>query len=357
MQELELDHFLRSHTELESAFLEPESFQNNISNADKASLLDSDNLKTIPATKGFFIELRRSPDKFDILDEDTYIPPGQNIAFFVHPRYAVFPSHRHSFIELIYVYSGQCNQIINDTPVTMQQGEMCILDTHTFHSIQKAGKDDIIINCLMRKSFFDAVLLGRLSGNDVFARFFIKIIYQSKNFDEYIVLHSAESRKIQQLMKMILCEYYDKTMCSDEVINSYMIILFAEMLQVYKRDLNTRNLPTLHNTKISDIILYIQKNYKDVTLKSVAKHFYFHPTHLSKILKKITGTRFIDILHQVRLNKAGILLKTTDLPVKMIANEVGYENISFFYRIFKKHFECTPSEYRKEIGHQAGYHN
>jgi YesN/AraC family two-component response regulator len=89
----------------------------------------------------------------------------------------------------------------------------------------------------------------------------------------------------------------------------------------------------------------------------VAKHFYFHPTHLSKILKKITGTRFIDILHQVRLNKAGILLKTTDLPVKMIANEVGYENISFFYRIFKKHFECTPSEYRKEIGHQAGYHN
>jgi AraC-like DNA-binding protein len=348
VHESELDRYLRRHTELELVFLDPASLQDSMSDADEASVLDGEDLRAIPATRRFFIELSRHPEKFTLLDEDTYIPRGQNIAFVVHPRYAVLPSHRHSFIELIYVYSGQCSQIINNAPVTMQKGEMCILDTHAFHSINKADENDIIINCLMRKSFFDAALLGRLSGNDVFSQFFIKAIYRSKNFEEYILLHSSENEKIQRLMTMILCEYYDKGMCSNEVINSYMIILFAEMLRVYRKDINSRHFAVLENTKVSDIIRYLEKNYKDVTLESAAKHFYFHPTHLSKILRKLTGTRFIDIIHQVKANQAGILLKTTDLPVNMVANEVGYENVSFFYQIFKKHFGCTPSLYRKK---------
>lgn len=233
----------------------------------------------------------------------------------------------------------------------MQKGEMCILDTRALHTIEKAGENDIIINCLMRKSFFDAAFLGRLSGNDVFSQFFIKTIYQSKDSQDYIVLHSAENEKIQRLMTMILCEYYDKSMCSDEMINSYMIILLGEMLRVYRRDINSRHLAVLDNTKISDIIRYLEKNYKEVTLESAAKHFQFHPTHLSKILRKLTGTGFIDIIHQVKINQAGILLKTTDLPVNMVANEVGYENVSFFYKVFKKHFGCTPSAYKKKASH------
>ncbi len=348
MKESELDRFLRSHTELELVLLNPASLYNGISDQEKTVLLDRHNLKTYPSTKGFFLELRQNPEKFKIVEEDQTIPPGQNIVFYVQPRYTVFPKHRHSFIELVYVYSGQYHQIIDKTPVTVQQGELCIIDTNTFHSIQESGENDIVINCLMRKKFFDANLLGRLSGNDVFSRFFVKIIYQSRNFYNYILLHSAENAKIKQLMKMLLCEYYDKSPCSNEIINSYMVILFAEMLRVYKKDINNRNLPALQNTKVSDIILYIQRNYRKATLTSVAKHFYIHPTHLSRILKNLAGMNFIDIVHQVKLNQACILLKSTNLPISMVANEVGYENVTFFYKIFEKHIGCTPSIYRKK---------
>jgi YesN/AraC family two-component response regulator len=82
-------------------------------------------------------------------------------------------------------------------------------------------------------------------------------------------------------------------------------------------------------------------------LESTAKHFNFHPTYLSSIIKKLTGQRFIDILHEAKLNLASMLLITTDMPINSISNEVGYENTNFFYRIFKKHFGTTPAEYRK----------
>lgn len=320
----ELDSFLRQYSEIELLLAACET------EADKE------------AVKKEYI---RNHD--GTLDEAMFIPPGQDISFAVHTRFDPVGSHRHSFIELIYIYSGECRQTINNRSVSMKKGELCILDTNTYHSIENTGEDDIIINCLMRKSYFDTAFLSRLSGNDIFSSFLTHAIYENKHSNEYIVIHSGNNDKISHIMNNILCEYFDKQPCSDEIINSYMVILFAEMLRMYKGDVNERNYSALQNIQVTDIIHYLQENYRTVTLQTTAKHFNFNANYLGKVLKKITGSNFIDLVHQIRIKQACILLRNSEVSVQTIANEVGYENINFFYRIFKRKFNCSPAEYRR----------
>lgn len=324
MTEAELDSFLRNFTVIETileACSTPEEKE---------------------AVKQEYLKLHS-----DTFVDDVFIPPGQDITFSVHTRFKPVASHRHSFIELIYIYSGECHQTINNQRVSMKKGELCILDTNTFHSIEDTGKDDIIINCLMRKSYFDWAFLSRLSGNDIFSSFLTHAIYENKHSNEYILIRSGDNDKISRIMNAVLCEYFDKQPCSDEIINSYMVILFAEMLRMYKGDVNERNYSALKNTQITDIISYIENNYKTVTLESTARHFNFNSNYLGKVLKKITGNSFMDLVHQIRLSQACILLRNSDVSVQAVANEIGYENINFFYRLFKRKYSCSPAEYRK----------
>jgi AraC-like DNA-binding protein/mannose-6-phosphate isomerase-like protein (cupin superfamily) len=338
---MELRQFLHQYTEVEKLLI---SVLTN----------DSSDETVPPELKKTITDYLEHPDQFQVLKEEMMLlNSGEKLSFFLHPRiFETFgievKEHRHSFIELVYVYSGKCYQTIEGVQMTLNEGDICILDTRVSHSVTIADHQDIVINCLMNKSYFDTAFLGRLSGNDVLSDFFIRAIYQDKSKNEYILFRSGSSEPVRLIMENILCEFYDSSMCSAEVINAYMIILFSELLRVYKKEINNRSYPDLRYTKISDIILYLQQNYKSTTLTSAAKHFNFDPAYLSTIFKQITGVGFKDFLQQSKLERACTLLRETDFTIEAVAYEVGYLNMSFFYRLFKEHYGMTPHEYRRK---------
>ena len=67
---------------------------------------------------------------------------------------------------------------------------------------------------------------------------------------------------------------------------------------------------------------------------------------LSKMIKKNTGFNFKELLQRKRLNKAVELMCETDLPVSDIIAAVGYENGSYFHRVFKERYHMTPRAFR-----------
>ena len=68
---------------------------------------------------------------------------------------------------------------------------------------------------------------------------------------------------------------------------------------------------------------------------------------MEQIIKKQTGSTFSRLLETRRLEQACFLLKNTDLTIEDIAENIGYENLSFFYRLFRRTYGSTPREYRK----------
>lgn len=350
MNSSELDIFLRKHNFYEKFIL------SNINLNDKNSLkifikdnyFDENLMRKFPLFNNKSIE-KSLIDYKKPFENNTIFNRTDDITFVCHPRFVETIEHHHNYIEMIYVYSGKLNQIVNGNIINMEKGEVCLLDTNVLHSIDPTSENDIIINCIMSKKYLDDILINRLSGNDLISSFFIHAIYQSNDYNNYILFKSKESEKLAKLMENVLCEYFDSSLCSNEVINSYMIIFFSELLRVFEKQTNSENYDLLKSTKITDIILYIQNNCKDATLASVAEQFHFNPTYLGSIIKKFHGNNFTSILQDAKLKKACLLLKNSDISVVEVSKSVGYENTNFFYKIFKKNYGCTPTEYRQKF--------
>lgn len=106
------------------------------------------------------------------------------------------------------------------------------------------------------------------------------------------------------------------------------------------------------NRKYGDIIKrvrrYTEENYRnDLCIKTVAGVFQMNPFYLGRLFKAETGESFTDYLNRYRIGKAKALLANTDLTVKQIAEETGYQNSNYFCTVFKKYAGMPPLEYKK----------
>jgi transcriptional regulator GlxA family with amidase domain len=65
--------------------------------------------------------------------------------------------------------------------------------------------------------------------------------------------------------------------------------------------------------------------------------------------EQATGMSPLEYVHTLRLEEAKQMLEVTDQPIEAIANEVGYEDAGFFARLFRRHVELTPGQYRRRF--------
>lgn len=92
---------------------------------------------------------------------------------------------------------------------------------------------------------------------------------------------------------------------------------------------------------------YVDQHYsEDISRSSLTDIFYLDPDYASKLFKKETGISFKNYIIKKRIEVAKNLLRTTDLPINTVSDNVGYGNYSYFTRLFKKVTDMTPNEYR-----------
>lgn len=105
-----------------------------------------------------------------------------------------------------------------------------------------------------------------------------------------------------------------------------------------------------NNFIVKNALKYIEENYREkLKLSDVADHAYVSQWHLSKLLNRQTGQSFSDILNNIRIEKAKVLLKEPSLRIGNIAEEVGFLDIAHFSRVFKKLTGISANEYRNKI--------
>ncbi len=103
-----------------------------------------------------------------------------------------------------------------------------------------------------------------------------------------------------------------------------------------------------YNPFLSNLILYIEEClFTDITLKHLASVFNYNEKYIGRLFKKNTGMSVKEYINTKRLESAAAMLKKTDFPITDIALRAGFNNVSYFNRLFKKHFNVSPSEYRK----------
>lgn len=107
-----------------------------------------------------------------------------------------------------------------------------------------------------------------------------------------------------------------------------------------------------HTDAIYKSIQYIHEHYaRRITLEEVASEVYLSPAYFSKIFKQEVGSSFKGYLNQIRIEKSKFLLRDRNIQLIDIAGMVGYEDQSYFTKVFKKILGTSPGKYRESWGH------
>ena len=97
------------------------------------------------------------------------------------------------------------------------------------------------------------------------------------------------------------------------------------------------------------LLAYVDEHFKEeISREQLSEMFFFDPDYITKIFKKETGFSYKNYVLQKRLSLAKKLLTETDYSIHDIALHVGYDNYSYFTRLFKKSFGMTPVEFRNQ---------
>lgn len=140
-------------------------------------------------------------------------------------------------------------------------------------------------------------------------------------------------------------DIYQKAIDSEYIDN-----FFSELIKYIRQSLSSEILNTTESKDqifVSSIMIYVQKNYQDIDLSSasIADYLGMSSKYVMRKFKECTNISLNDYIIGFRMKKAASLLENTHLPISKIADEIGIENETYFYKLFKKTYDCTPREY------------
>lgn len=258
-------------------------------------------------------------------------------------RFAAVPEHSHNWLEIQYIYSGHCNEVVNNTSIHLTAGQFLCLDTDVLHSVEAAGENDIIINLLIHKDYCKKYLSNPFVKDDSVTNFFASLLSDRINHNRYLIIN--ETPDLHFFMLYLMCQYYSPSITSELIYENTISLIMAEITKISETDSIMGTSFTTENTAL--ILKYISSNFRTCTAQSVADFFKISTSYLTKLIKKQTGMTYKQLIQHLKLTCAKNLLFNTSMPIENICHEAGYKNQSHFYKLFSEKYECTPKEYRE----------
>ena len=281
---------------------------------------------------------------------DNFVLNSSSITISVQPVKSYIPFHVHDYVEINIPLVGNCVVVTEHERIKVNQDNMIFVGYKTPHKVEPIGKNDVVLNIELRTSAFSLNELDFLQskGKGISISNLLFSLLSDEDYGEgrYSLFEVDHDPKITAIIYDIIDEYYGARVQSDQIIKLEMLTMFSLLIRkTYYREAQVTDSKKKNNNLLS-LLLYIEKNYSDITLEQMAQHFGFNPNYLSDYLKNETGLSFIKLVQLQRVNVAAKYLTYTKASIEKIASRVGYENASYFYKIFKHYFGISPAKYR-----------
>ncbi len=128
---------------------------------------------------------------------------------------------------------------------------------------------------------------------------------------------------------------------------NYLYEIIRFLSEQFETIMNATGNPS-RDTILDDILYYIDHNFRDnIKLETIAPLFGYNSAYLGKIFTKSVGESFNSYIDHKRIDQSKLLLLENNLKVYEIAEQVGYKNVDYFHKKFKKYVGISPAEFRK----------
>lgn len=280
-----------------------------------------------------------------IIDSGRLLRRGQLIMIRPHTRFARFPKHRHNYVEMVYMCTGTTTHVINGTDtITLEAGDLLFLNQYATQEIFPAGEHDIAVNFIILPEFFDRTL-PMMERENILRDFLVSSLSQNSGFTSYLHFQAKEIVPVQNLIENMIWTLLSDRKGINTLTQMTMGLLFMN-LSAFADTINQDGPDQYEQNIVFSVLKYIETHYRDGTLSEISAELKQPAYYISRLLKKHTNNHFKGLLQQRKLQQAGWLLANTSLPVEDIIDAIGYDNSSYFYRVFKDKNGVSPKEYR-----------
>ncbi|MEF3305604.1 AraC family transcriptional regulator [Paenibacillus sp. GYB003] len=264
--------------------------------------------------------------------------------------------HAHDFVELVYVLEGGALHEMGGHLYTLRQGDLFVIEPGAAHSYKGApDRRTVVYNVL-----FDRNLLYRelATMEDVVPMleflYLSPFLRKSSVFRPHLHVEGKQRLQLENHLETLLQETKRKEPGYQLVVKARMIECMVVLSRQCAPDAVTVAEPT-DRQWMEAVVLLIKENFdKPLSLEQISRLCGMSVTSFSHKFKAHTGKTFLEFKHEAQIEAACGLLAQTDHKTIVIAHEVGFEDVSFFYRVFRKKTGTTPSGYRASLRAGSG---
>ncbi|MDQ0891239.1 AraC-like DNA-binding protein/mannose-6-phosphate isomerase-like protein (cupin superfamily) [Paenibacillus sp. V4I9] len=257
--------------------------------------------------------------------------------------------HSHMQVEFLVVIEGQLGIQTKHDYTVMAPGDVMVLGSSQPHRTYKYSADALrqIVFQIDLKQHFDLSTMPYLHC-------FSELTHPLEQFNELFQGNAAVKQAAYNLIMQIYEESQSRKMGYELAISAAIKNLLLLMLRNDKRDFSA----LAEDSGISRVrpaLDFIDEHLSErISVEDMCSVLNLSYHYFIKYFKKVMGISFVDYVNYKRIKKAERLLLTGDLSIMDVSFEVGILNMAQFYKLFKRHNQCSPKEFKQRMRSQSG---
>lgn len=256
----------------------------------------------------------------------------------------------HEEVEMLIINNGVAEIATDDSTLFLTAGQAAIINRQVLHTIRSKGTD----NCSYYSTSFDTRFVLWEAERSLREKYMDA--FQSKTFKVLILDESIEWQNqiidcIGEVITANLTRRFGYELLSKAALCRLWALLCAQL--VLTEETQELKPSSVDEQRIKQAINYIRTNYNlPITLENIASSIHISKSECCRLFKRALQMTPFEYLMKYRIYEAAKRISDTDhknTSMAALALAAGFNNISYFNKLFKKYMGCTPTQYKKNM--------
>lgn len=245
--------------------------------------------------------------------------------------------HRHTFYEIFYFQSGKGRHEVDFQSFPIEADSVHFVSPGQIHRLDPRNVKGFVI--CFSEDFVS------IDAREAFAE---RFPYYDDPKTPSMKLGKMASAEIKQLIELVVKDLNQNGPTQGNLYRSYLNVILIKLNEWGLTAASKKREPR-KNAKVQEFKHLVNRHFvQDKSPSSYAQRLHLSANHLNALCKQQEGKTAIRIIQDRMILEAKRLLYATDMHIKEISYQLGFEDVAYFNRFFKNHSKITPLEYRKE---------
>jgi AraC family L-rhamnose operon regulatory protein RhaS len=268
-------------------------------------------------------------------------------------RHGPVAAHCHEFFELVYLRAGRGTHRIGEACYPIQTGDVYVIspgEPHAYHTLDDGEMR--IVNLLFLPEILDRAPLSGAALSGLTRLLYIEPLFREEaRFTHRLNLRGTPAYQVETILDEMLREQRARASGYELVLSSMFCTLLVWLSRAYEQQIAREGTELefmRRHAVVAAAVRYIERHHAEpISLADVAQHTAMSASRLAHLFKEHTHRSILAYLHEYRIGRICEELLRTDTPVTELAAGLGYGDLRFFYRVFRRQVGYSPSTYRR----------